>query len=153
NAATGRLDTVKKSTYANLVLLDDNGEGLLTYRWSMGLWYGDPGVFLNAYEANKEYVYASGDYRAAYSSEKAPGQGGPATELTRQLVYIRRDYIVVYDRAATLKAEYPKILQWHTRGGEAAIKDNSFVLSAGSSKLFGQTFSTLALKTTGDFVL
>lgn len=137
----------RKSTYGNMVLIDDNGDGLQNYRWSMGVWYGNPGVVTTAYEATDGYVYAAGDYRAAYSLNTNPGGGGPATELTRQVVYLRPDLVVVHDRAGTVKDSYPKQLQWHFVTAPT-VTGNSWVAAAGASKLFGQTLSTQALTTT-----
>ena len=65
-----------KSTLANVVIVDDNGEGYQTYRYSMGYWYGTPGVVTTAYEASSSYVYVSGNYGAAYSLNTDPGNGG-----------------------------------------------------------------------------
>lgn len=142
NSHTGKL----RSTHGNLIVVDDNGEKKQTYRWSMGVWYGSPGVVVKAYEANKAYAYLSGDYRAAYSPANAPGTGGPVRELTRQVVYLRPAHVIVYDRVATLKASYPKQLRWHFLK-PPQVHDDSFVATAGESKLFGQTFSSIPLTT------
>lgn len=135
-----------KSTYGNIILADDEGEKMQTYRFAMGVSYGTPGVFISAYEADKRYVYMGGDYHAAYSSRGYPGKGGPTSELTRQMVYLRPDTIIVFDRAATVKDTYLKRLQWHFLN-LPVVTENAFVASAGQSKLFGQTFSTVLLTT------
>jgi hypothetical protein len=112
----------------------------------MGFWYGTPGVQMTNYEATASYVYAGGDYRAAYSTNTNPGGGGPATELTRQVVYLRPDEVIVHDRVGTLQASYAKILQWTTLNAPT-VTGNSWVATAGSSKLFGATFSSQPLTT------
>ena len=67
--------------------------------------------------------------------------------MTRQVVYLRPDLIVVHDRVTTTKDTYLKQLQWHFLN-TPTVNGNSWVESVGSSKLFGQTFSTQALTTT-----
>jgi hypothetical protein len=146
NAVLGNQDIHTKSSLSNLVAINDNGEGLQNYPFNMGVWYGTPGVFLTAYESDPNFVYAAGDYRAAYSKNTNPGGGGPATELTRQVVYLRLDYEVVHDRVGTVKDYYPKQLRWHFLNAPT-ITDNSWVEAVGSSKLFGQTFSSVPLST------
>jgi hypothetical protein len=66
--------------------------------------------------------------------------------LTRQVVYLRPDYVVVYDRVTTTKDTYTKQLRW-TFTNTPTVSGNSFVETVGSSKLFGQTFSTVPLTT------
>jgi hypothetical protein len=136
-----------KSSFANLIAINSNGDGSQNYPWNMGFWYGTPGVFITNYEAANGYMYIGGDYRAAYSLNTNPGGGGPATQLTRQVIYLRPDLIVVFDRAGTILATYPKQLQWHFLN-PAKVNGNSWEEDVGSSKLFGETFSTVPLTTT-----
>jgi hypothetical protein len=136
-----------KSTFGNLVVIDDNGDKLQNYRFSMGLWYGSPGVAVDAYEAAKGYVYVSGDYHAAYSLNTKQGAGGPARELTRQMVYVRPNYVFVYDRVTTVKASYAKQQRWHFLH-VPDVADTAFTAGAGQSKLFGRTFAAFPLKAT-----
>jgi hypothetical protein len=128
------------------MLIEDGGDKILPYPGSMGVWEDRPGIVVKAYRAEAEYVYMGGDYHAAYSPKAKPGSGGPARELTRQVVYVRPNYVVVYDRATTLKANYNKELRWHFLKAPL-VKDNSFEAASGNSKLFGETFSTLPLIT------
>lgn len=136
-----------KSRWSNLIVIDDNGEGAQNYRYSMGSWYGTPGVFTTGYEVGNGHVYVAGDYHAAYSNNNAPGAGGPASELTRQVVYLRPDFFVVHDRATTTKDYYLKQLQWHFLS-TPTVSGNSWIAASGSSKLFGHSFSTQPLATT-----
>jgi PKD repeat protein len=147
NAPGNNQASARKSTFSNTLVVDDNGEGAQTYRYSMGTWYGAPGVTVNAYEATGSYTYIYGDYHAAYSTNTNPGGGGSTSELTRQVVYLRPDYVVVYDRVTTIKDYYTKQLRWHFLNAPT-VSGNSWVESVGSSKLFGQTFSTAPLATT-----
>jgi hypothetical protein len=112
----------------------------------MGVWYGTPGVVVNDYEATGDHVYLSGDYHAAYSPDSDPGSGGPTSELTRQVVYLRPDIILVYDRVTTIKDYYDKQLRWHFNLAPT-LNGNAFTETVGSSRLFGQTFSTVPIAT------
>jgi Domain of unknown function (DUF4214) len=138
-----------QSQNSNLVAINDNGDGYLYQPWEEGLWYGNPGVVMNNYEATGNYVYAGGDYHAAYSTQAHPGDGGPTTQLTRQVVYLRPDFIIVHDRAGTLKNSYPKELRWNFQNtATITTSGNSWTEALGSSKLFAKTFSQQALSTT-----
>jgi hypothetical protein len=63
------------------------------------------------------------------------------------VVYLRPDFVVVHDRVGTVKDTYPKQLRWHLLNAPV-VSGNSWVTSAGSSKLFGETFSSQPLVTT-----
>jgi hypothetical protein len=110
----------------------------------MGVWYGTPGVVVTAYRVEPESVYLGGDYHAAYSPPSKPGSGGPAQELTRQVVYLRPNYVVVYDRAVTVKENYGKDLRWHFLK-QPTVTGNGFEVTNGNSKLFGKTFASVPL--------
>src|SRR5262249_40648393 len=118
-----------------------------TYSHSEGVWYGTPGVVINAYQATASSTYLYGNYAAAYSPNTAPGSGGPVSNLTRQVVYLNPNYIVVYDNVTTTQAAYLKSQQWNFLYAPQ-LNGTAFVETAGSSKLFGQTFSTVPLTTT-----
>ena len=152
NAVGGNQSGALKSTYSNAVVLDDNGAGTQVYRHSAGIWYGTPGVRLTAYEAGSGYVYAGGDYRAAYSLNTDEGGRGTATQLARQVVYLRPDVVVVHDRAGTVRPSDTKQLQWHFLNAPT-VNGDSWVEKVGSSKLFGQTFSSVPLRTTSGRVV
>jgi hypothetical protein len=146
NALGDNQSGVFKSTYGNTIVVDDNGEGAQTYRYSMGVWYGSPGV-VTTYEAGANYTYLSGDYHAAYSSNLNPGGGGSTSELNREVVYLNPNYVVIYDRVTTIKDYYVKQQRWHFAQAPT-VSGNSFVETVGTSRLFGQTFSTVPLTTT-----
>jgi hypothetical protein len=153
NAKFGPLDPTMQTRYSNTVVVDTHGDvdadgnPVQTYPFSTGDWYGSPGVVTKAYEATASHVYLYGDYHAAYSTPNNPGAGGPVSELTRQVVYLRPNYVIVYDRATSTKAKYTKQLRWHFANAPV-LNGDSFVETVGSSKLFGHTFSTVPLKTT-----
>jgi hypothetical protein len=140
------LEPYQLSQFGNLVVVNDHG----VYERSppnMGTSFGSPGVVALANEGTADHAYLYGDYHAAYSSDSDPGSGGPTSELTRQVVYVRPGYVFVFDRVTTLQASFTKQLRWHFTN-PPAVKGNSFVETAGSSKLFGATFSTVPLTTT-----
>jgi hypothetical protein len=139
----------QKSRYGNTIIVNDGGAGYQVYPYSMGYWYGSPGVVVNAYEAGSDYTYLSGNYAAAYSPNTAPGSGGPVSELNREMVYLNQNYVVVYDRVTTLQASFTKQQQWNfLNNATVTVNGNSFTETLGSSKLFGQAFSTVPLTTT-----
>lgn len=142
-------DPSTESSFGNLVAIDDNGGGTQNYSFNQGSWFGEPGCRLTTYEATNGYVYAGGDYAAAYAFNLTPGEG-TATKLTRQVVYQRPDYLVVHDRASTRTATDPKELRWHFLNSPALnTGNNSWVATAGGSRLFGHTFSRSPLTTSG----
>jgi hypothetical protein len=147
NALFNNQDPFSKTGLSNMVVVDDNGDGAQNYRFNVGFWWGTPGVVMTGYEATEDYVYSAGDYHAAYSLNLNPGAGGPATQLTRQIVYLRPDFVIVHDRAATTKDTYPKQLRWHFLNAPS-VSGNSWVETVNNSKLFGQTFSASPLATT-----
>jgi hypothetical protein len=134
-----------QSSIGNLMCIDDNGVGTQVYRFNQGSWFGTPGCRITNYEATNGYVYASGDYAASYGLNFTPGIG-TATKLTRQVVYLRPDFIVVHDRASTKSTNDLKQLRWHFLNSPTFnVNSNSWVETEGSSKLFGQTFSRSSL--------
>jgi hypothetical protein len=136
----------RRATFGNAVVLDDHGAGLQNYPFSPGEWYGHPGVFLTHYDATADYVYTAGDYTAAYSHSGLDGNDGSATKLTREVVYLRPDIVIVHDRAGTVDPSFTKQLQWQFLNAPV-VSGNSFEETVGSSKLFGQTYSDRQLTT------
>jgi len=156
--------------YSNTVMIDDGGAGETTYRFNTGDWYfsgsdafdsGNPasltsqGCSLHHFEGALDHVYIAGDYRSAFF--RAGSASNPASELTRQVLYLRPDYVVVHDRVGTTHASYPKLLRWHTisqpsvsapsssaADGSGAIWNGpvSYSLTSGGSRLFGLTYAT-----------
>jgi hypothetical protein len=147
-AVTGDQTYQNKSTYGNLVVIDDGGAGEQTYRYAQGGWYGNPGVTMPHFDGAADYVYMQGNYRAAYTHHYGePGAPNPASELTRSVFYVRSaDYVIVYDRATTTQAGYLKQLRWHLTG-TATVAGDAWTITTGASKLFGKTYSSQALTT------
>lgn len=165
-AAVGQDQTFQhKSTYGNLLVIDDGGAGEQTYRYAEGVWYGSPGVTMPHFAGTSDYSYMQGNYAAAY--RRAHGEAGspnPVSELVRDVFYLRAvDYVIVYDRTTTTQPQYLKELRWHftakpvLAGGSWTVLANpppappSRFPRPGSqkptSKLFGHTFSDASLKT------
>ena len=69
------------------------------------------------------------------------------TQLTRQVVYLRPDFVIVHDLVGTVKDYFAKELRWNFLNAPV-VSGNSFVESVGSSKLFAATFSSQQLTTT-----
>jgi hypothetical protein len=116
-----------------------------------GYWYGpqfnNPGVVVNAYEAAGNHTYISGDLVASYNNDPSSGLPNPVSQLTREVVYLNPNYVIVYDRVTTTQASYTKEQQWNFINAPS-VTGNAFVESVGSSKLFGQAFSTTPLTLT-----
>jgi PKD repeat protein len=137
-----------QSSFGNLMCIDDNNRGTQVYRFNQGSWFGTPGCVMNLYEPANNYVYAGGDYAASYGHNFTPGIG-TAKKLTRQVVYLRPDYIVVHDRAITKSTNDLKQLRWHFLNSPTFnASSNSWVAAEGASKLFGRTFSRSSLTST-----
>ncbi len=141
-----------QSSFGNLMCIDDNGVGTQVYRFNQGSWFGTPGCVMSSFEATNGYVYAGGDYAASYGLNFTPGIG-TAKKLTRQVVYVRPDFIVVHDRAITKSTNDLKQLRWHFLNSPTFnASSNSWVEAEGSSKLFGQTFSRSSIISTNGAV-
>jgi hypothetical protein len=141
-----------QSSFGNLMCIDDNGVGTQVYRFNQGSWFGTPGCVMNLFEPANNYVYAGGDYAASYGLNFTPGIG-TAKKLTRQVVYLRPNYIVVHDRAVTKSTNDLKQLRWHFLNAPVFnAASNSWVETEGASKLFGQTFSRSTLISTNGAV-
>jgi hypothetical protein len=146
SSALDSLSYQDKNKYGNSVVIDDGGAGEQTYRYAQGYWYGNPGVLMNHFEGTPADVYAQGNYAAAYTA--AGGLTDPAKELVRSVFYLRNpDYVIVYDRAGTTQPGYLKQLQWNFLN-TPVLNGNSWTETVSSSKLFGSTYSDVALTTT-----
>lgn len=160
-------------SFSNTVMIDDNGDGYQEFRFDMGFNYhagsfgfdaSNPpsltskGCFIQDYEPAADHLYVAGDYRGAFFTPQYGRVGdNSATELTRQVVYVRPDYVFVHDRAGTRVANYPKILRWHfpnlptvsapssaNPDGSSAVWNSQVAYGeiSGSSRIFGVTYGT-----------
>lgn len=140
------------SQFGNVVAVNDlgatdaQGYPLQETPFCMGVDYGSPGVTVGGFESTADHVYLNGDYHAAYSYPADPGAGGPASALTRQLVYLRGDIILVHDHVVTTSPEYDKQVRWNFDAAPV-LSGNSFQVASGGSKLFGRILSSSPLDT------
>ena len=156
-------DPTKQSEYGNIVAVSDrgavdsDGQTLQHAPFCMGVYYGpetehpSPGVVINNFEGTADFAYLNGDYHEAYSYPTDFGGGGPTSALTRQVVFLRPDYILVYDHVTTTQPEYDKQVRWNFNNAPV-VTGNSFVETVGGSKLFAQTFSTNPLNTSSSLI-
>ena len=85
---------------------------------------------LLAYDTTPEYLYVAGDFTKAYSEQKMK-------QWVRQIVFLRPDTFVIFDKVVSTKPEFEKTWVLHGRN-EPVIKDNTFVFTNGKGKLTGQ---------------
>ncbi len=90
---------------------------------------------LVAFEDGHDYVYVAGDCTRAYSAGKLDG-------FTRQIVYLRPDTFIVFDRVASRRADFRKtwLLQAMKRPEPAPPH---LVVTNGEGRLFVQTLLPL----------
>jgi hypothetical protein len=147
------------STWSNLVLLDDNGEGVDDYRWCQGQNYGTTGCSLLQQEdtGSGGYSYMVGDYANAYSKSTVPGNKGVVSVLQRSVVYLRTPgYFFVYDRLTTKHSgtnpEYPKRFQWMTYSSTPTLVSGgpAWTYTGGSSVVFVTPVSSKSIQTAID---
>lgn len=146
NALAGNHDPHNKSQFSNTFVIDDGGKGDQTYRYGMGFWYGKPGVVLEAFEEGPDYTRVAGDYGAAYSKAGADGGGRSVSSLKREIVYLRPNRFVIYDRAITKQPGYLKEFRLHALA-QPELSGDSFLIVSGQSKLFGRIFAGAPLQT------
>lgn len=147
--------TVTRALLANCVNVDDNGEGGMYNAWSQYNWpiAQQGGVGITAKELADPYCYAAGKY--AYSYNKQGVVTTPANDLTRAVLYVRPDYVIVFDRVRMKNSgvspfsPYPHRIQWHTNVTPTVV-GNTFSWTVGASKLFGATYSGAAMTTGAD---
>jgi len=84
---------------------------------------------LTAYENRPEYLYVSADITGAYTYHTL-------RHFNRQVVHIRPDTVVVFDRVTSKDPSFAKRLRFHTIH-EPAVRGNEFVAHAGRGLLWG----------------
>jgi hypothetical protein len=148
--AVGQNSSWPWANMGNIVIVNA-GSGAQSNPGQPGYWYGpqfnNPGVVVNAYEAAGNHTYISGNLAASYNNDPSSGLANPVSQLTREVVYLNPNYVIVYDRVTTTQASYTKEQQWNFVNAPS-VTGNAFVESVGSSKLFGQAFSTTPLTLT-----
>ena len=83
------------------------------------------------FETNNFYTYVLGDATRAYDPRKL-------TQFTRQFLFIRPDYFVIFDRVTSKDASYPKRWLLHALR-EPAVQDDLVTVTEGRGRLFCRT--------------
>lgn len=101
------------------------------------------GSVLEAFEVTNDYVYVAGDATACYQHGVVKRNGQPdlpekCTQATRQLVFLKPDRFIIFDRVTTTAPEYRKQWLLHT-AHEPIIAGNTFRADQGSGRLFCRT--------------
>ncbi|MFA5689407.1 MAG: heparinase II/III family protein [Kiritimatiellales bacterium] len=94
------------------------------------------GSRLEAFETNTDYTYVAGDGTGCYF------HGGDLPEkvslVTRQMIFLRPNYFVIFDRVNSTRSEYPKTWLLHTIN-EPQLFDSAFYVDHEKNRLFCQT--------------
>ncbi len=128
----------------------DISEGVQSYPESMGS--SGTAIKVLDYRRANDYVYLAGDCRNAYQQQN--GTANVAVELIRQVVYLRPNVVVVYDRVETTRPDFYKRPQWHfLPAAKTSIAGEFFTVELGGSKLWGETLSLDFITTSLETVL
>ncbi len=84
-----------------------------------------------AFESDDAFVYAATDLAPAYNPEKC-------AEMTRQLLFLAPDCVVIFDRVSATKPEYPKTWLLHT-ANEPLITGQTVRADQDRGRLFCRT--------------
>jgi heparin/heparan-sulfate lyase len=101
------------------------------------------GSVLTAFEVTDDYVYVAGDATACYQHgvvkrEGAPNLGEKCTLVTRQLVFLKPNQFVVFDRVTTTAPSYRKDWLLHT-AHEPVVTDRTFRADQEEGRMFCRT--------------
>ena len=101
------------------------------------------GSVLKAFEVTDDYVYVAGDATACYQHGVVKREGQPdlpekCALVTRQLVFLKPDRFVVFDRVTTTKPNYRKEWLLHT-ANEPIVKSQTFRADHGAGRMFCRT--------------
>jgi heparin/heparan-sulfate lyase len=101
------------------------------------------GSVLKTFQITDDYVYVAGDATACYQHGVVRREGQPdvpekCTLVTRQLVFLRPNRFVVFDRVSVTTTEYQKDWLLHT-AYEPAVNDHTFRADHGQGRLFCRT--------------
>lgn len=94
-----------------------------------------------AFETARFHDYAACDVTRAYNSVAvtAAGAAPKVREVTRQVVMLRPELIVVFDRVEVTDPADERRFILHGLGRPVAARDGSFTLSRGAGRLLGRT--------------
>lgn len=98
---------------------------------------------ITAFEHAKCHDYVACDMTAAYDSTVVTTSDNTAKvkEVTRQLVFVRPEIVIVFDRVESTDPTYEKRFLLHAAGPETmpAVTGNKFTIDNGGGRLMGQT--------------
>ncbi len=119
DSATYSQSGIPQQTYTqNTFLINDQGQA------------GGIGTIL-AYEDKPDYTYILGDATGAYS-------GSGVTNFDREILFIRPDYVVIFDRVNCSNAGYSKKSLFHFKD-EPTISGDLIIATNGLGKVFIKT--------------
>jgi hypothetical protein len=101
------------------------------------------GSVLKAFEVTDDYVYVAGDATACYQHGVVKREGQPdlpekCTQVTRQLVFLKPDRFVVFDRVTTTAPGYRKDWLLHT-AHEPVLTHHTFRADQDGGRMFCRT--------------
>ena len=101
------------------------------------------GSVLKAFEVTDHYVYVAGDATACYQHGVVKREGQldlpeKCALATRQLVFLKPDRFVIFDRVYTTRPEYRKQWLLHT-ANEPIVNGNALRADRGTGRLFCRT--------------
>jgi MYXO-CTERM domain-containing protein len=121
---------------------------LATYKQNLqaGPFYETGDMTANAVTGCHQYVACN--VTAAYGSPGYTTNGNPpkASEVSRQLVLVPPDLVVVVDRVEALQASFEKRFLLHAIGSAPVVNGASYVLRNGSGVLYGTTLLPASVK-------
>jgi hypothetical protein len=96
---------------------------------------------VTAFETARYHDYAACDLTRAYNSVAviAPGAQAKVREVTRQMVMLRPELVVVFDRVEVTDPAYERRFVLHGLGRPVAERDGVFTLSRAGGRLLGRT--------------
>jgi hypothetical protein len=142
-AISGLQNPNYKSQNSNVLVADDGGTGLQTYRFNQGTWYGSPGVMVLANEDAPLYAHYAVDCRASYSWNQHPGDGGPLLQWVRHWMLWKGDgTVIVCDHYGLKTAACTAVVPWNlTVGPLATLTGSAFTADRGGSRVQGTILS------------
>ncbi len=132
--------------------VNDGGQRAMTYantaRATVSLFRGnltegaqyDTGS-VTAFETSRFHDYAACNLTRAYNSTAVTATGASAKvrEVTRQLVLLRPELVVVFDRVESTDASYDRRFMLHSLARPVLDRDGRFSLSRANGRLIGRT--------------
>lgn len=114
---------------------------LAEYRMNLtgGAQYETAGV--TAFETSRFHDYAACDLTRAYNSDavRTPGNTAKVREVSRQVVFLRPELVVVFDRVETTQPQYEKRFVLHGLNRPLLPAADAFTIPQTTGRLLGRT--------------